>query len=119
MIWPFIQDCKFLQLTPRTINIPLKGALSMQNIRINVPSTFTIAIDSSAASVDIAVVRLLGLSDKEVENMSAEIITGQLRLTVASLSIEEINKDREKFLDQIRKNVEPELKKNRLGSAEC
>jgi flotillin len=111
IIWPFIQDSKFLQLTPRTISIPLKGALSMQNIRINVPSTFTIAIDSSAESVDIAVVRLLGLSDREVENMSAEIITGQLRLTVASLSIEEINKDREKFLDQIRENVEPELKK--------
>jgi flotillin len=110
-VWPLIQESKFLSLTPITISIPLKGALSLQNIRINVPSTFTIAIDATPESMNNAAVRLLNLSTMEIEKMASEIIFGQLRLTVASLRIEEINQDREKFLQAIRNNVEPELKK--------
>ena len=43
--------------------------------------------------------------------MAKEIIFGQLRLTVASLTIEQINQDRESFLESVRKNLEPELSK--------
>lgn len=110
-VLPLIQDSKFLDLTPMTINIPLKGALSSQNIRINVPSTFTIAIDTSKEAMVNAAVRLLGLVKDDIENMATEIIFGQLRLTVASLNIEDINQDREKFLLAIRNNIEPELRK--------
>ena len=110
-VWPLIQDSKFLDLTPMTISIPLKGALSFQNIRINVPSTFTIAIDTSTEAMHNAAVRLLELSQQEIEKMATEIIFGQLRLTVATLTIEDINQDREKFLQAIRNNIEPELRK--------
>ncbi len=110
-VWPLIQDSKFIELTPMTINIPLKGALSFQNIRINVPSTFTIAIDITPEAMNNASVRLLELDSKEIENMASEIIFGQLRLTVASLTIEQINQDREKFLLAMRNNIAPELKK--------
>lgn len=110
-IWPLIQDYHYLDLTPMTINIPLKGALSMQNIRINVPSTFTFAVDTDEATMNNAAVRLLGLNQRDIESMAAEIIFGQLRLTVASLTIEQINQDRERFLDAIRKNIDSELQK--------
>ena len=49
----------------------------------------------------------------DIEEMAKEIIFGQLRLTVASLTIEQINQDRESFLESIRRNVEPEL--NKIG----
>jgi flotillin len=111
VVWPLIQDSKYLDLTPMTISIPLKGALSLQNIRINVPSTFTIAIDTTEEAMNNAAVRLLGLPTQQIETMATEIIFGQLRLTVASLKIEEINQDRERFLLAIRNNIEPELKK--------
>jgi flotillin len=110
-VWPLIQGCSFLDLTPRTIHIPLKGALSHQNIRINVPSTFTVAVGVTSEIMNNASVRLLELGHKEIESMATEIIIGQLRLTVASLRIEEINQDRERFLEAIKKNIEPELHK--------
>jgi flotillin len=110
-VWPLIQDSKFIDLTPMTINIPLKNALSFQNIRISVPSTFTIAIDTSAESMRNASVRLLELTKEAIQEMASEIIFGQLRLTVASLTIEDINQDREKFLQAMRNNIEPELRK--------
>jgi flotillin len=113
MVWPIIQDYAFLSLTPMTIGIPLKNALSMQNIRIDVPSSFTVGVSTEPGIMTNAAERLLHLGFKEIEQMAGEIIFGQLRLTVASLTIEQINQDRESFLDSIRKNVEPEL--NKIG----
>jgi flotillin len=111
LVWPLIQEARFIDLTPITINIPLKGALSQQNIRVNVPSTFTIAVDTNPDSMTNAAVRLLDLKQSDIELMATEIILGQLRLTIASLTIEEINQDRERFLEAIRKNIQPELQK--------
>lgn len=89
----------------------LERALSNQNIRVNVPSTFTVAVGITPDVMNHAAVRLLDLSHKEIESMATEIIIGQLRLTIASLRIEEINQDRERFLEAIKKNIEPELHK--------
>jgi flotillin len=111
LVWPLIQGSAFLDLTPRNIHIPLNGALSHQNIRVNVPSTFTVAIGITSEVMNNAAVRLLDLDPRGIESMATEIIIGQLRLTVASLRIEEINQDRERFLESIKKNIEPELHK--------
>ena len=112
-IWPLFQDYTYMSLTPLTIPIPLTKALSLQNIRVNVPSTFTVGISTEEAIMNNAAERLLNLAQDNVESMAREIIFGQLRLTVASLTIEQINQDREKFLDAIRRNVAPEL--NKIG----
>ncbi|HRQ22269.1 MAG TPA: SPFH domain-containing protein [Anaerolineales bacterium] len=112
-VWPLIQDYAYLNLTPITINIPLENALSMQNIRINVPSTFTVGVSTVPEIMSNAAERILRLPQNAIEEMAKEIIFGQLRLTVASLTIEQINQDRESFLEAIRNNVEPEL--NKIG----
>tara|TARA_B100000886_G_scaffold119992_1_gene80735 strand:- start:1456 stop:2877 length:1422 start_codon:yes stop_codon:yes gene_type:complete len=113
LVWPLIQDWKKLSLIPMTINIPLTNALSIQNIRINVPSTFTVGISTDPLIMNNAAERLLHLKPPEIESMASEIIFGQLRLTVASLTIEQINKERDLFLEQIRDNVGHEL--NKIG----
>jgi flotillin len=113
LVWPLIQDSAYMSLTPITISIPLQNALSLQNIRINVPSTFTVGISTDKNIMNNAAERLLNLPPQRIEDMAKEIIFGQLRLTVASLTIEQINQDRESFLESIRKNVEPEL--NKIG----
>jgi flotillin len=112
-IWPLIQDYTYMSLTPLSIPIPLTKALSLQNIRVNVPSTFTVGVSTEESIMNNAAERLLNLDQDAVESMAREIIFGQLRLTVASLTIEQINQDREKFLDAIRRNVAPEL--NKIG----
>jgi flotillin len=111
LVWPIIQGATFLDLTPMTISVPLKSALSFQNIRINIPSNFTVGVSSAPQLMENAAVRLLGLNRREIEAMASEIIFGQLRVTVASLTIEQINQDRESFLAAIRNHVIPELGK--------
>ena len=110
-IWPIIQDYEFLDLTPMSIEVNLTNALSKQNIRVNVPSRFTIGISTEPSVMQNAAERLLGLHLDSVQDLAQEIIFGQLRLVVASMDIEEINSDRDKFLSHITHSVEAELKK--------
>lgn len=110
-IWPVIQDYAFLDLKPLSIEANLTNALSRQNIRVDVPCRFTIAISTEPENMSTAAERLLGLSSEQTQELAKDILFGQLRLVIATMTIEEINSDRDKFLDNISKNVDSELKK--------
>jgi flotillin len=110
-VWPLIQDYAYLSLEPIQIEVPLRGALSAENIRVNVPSVFTVAIDTRPEVMQNAAVRLLGLSVQEIRKQAEEMIFGQLRQVIASMGIEEINRDRDKFLEHVQHSLEPELAK--------
>lgn len=108
---PFFQSYSYLDLTPINIDIELKGALSSQNIRIDAPASFTIGISTETEVMQNAATRLLGRSLDEVQQLASEIIMGQMRVVFASMTIEEINNDREKLIAAITKGVEVELHK--------
>lgn len=108
---PLVQDYAYLNLDPIQIEVPLKGALSIENIRVNVPSVFTVAIGTDPATMQNAAIRLLGLNTDDIKRQAGDIIFGQLRQVIASMYIEDINRDREKFLINIQSSLEPELKK--------
>lgn len=110
-IVPVIQSYEFLDLTPISISVDLKNALSKQNIRIDVPSRFTVGISVEPGVMQNAAERLLGLKLDEIQELAKDIIFGQLRLVIATMEIEEINTDRDKFLAAVSSNVETELKK--------
>lgn len=110
-IWPVIQDFAYLDLKPISIEANLTNALSRQNIRIDVPCRFTIAVSTDGDTMNNAAERLLGLAPSEIQELSKDILFGQLRLVIATMTIEEINTDRDKFLDSISKNIDTELKK--------
>lgn len=111
LILPVIQSYEFLDLTPTPIEINLQSALSQQNIRINTPSTFTVGISTEAAVMANAANRLLGLQMNEVRELARDIIFGQMRVVIATMTIEEINTDREKLIEKIFSGVEVELQK--------
>ncbi len=110
---PLIQDYAFLGLEPIVIEIPLEGALSLNNIRVNVPSTFTVGVSTDPVLMNNAAERLLYLRTEQIRDQAQDIILGQLRLVIATLTIEEINKDREKFMALINENVGQEI--NKIG----
>ncbi len=110
-VWPIIQAYEFMDLTPMSISVDLKNALSRQNIRIDVPSSFTVGISTETGVMQNAAERLLGLKLQQIQDLAKDIIFGQLRLVIATMDIEEINTDRDKFLEAVSSNVETELKK--------
>lgn len=112
-IWPVIQDYGFLSLRPMQLDVNLTNALCSQNIRINVPSVFTVGISTDEELMGNAANRLLGINQQQIADLSRDIILGQLRLVIASMTIEQINSDRETFLSKIETNVGEEL--NKIG----
>lgn len=110
-IWPVVQSYEYMDLTPMSISVDLKSALSRQNIRIDVPARFTVGISTEPGTMQNAAERLLGLKLQEVQELAKDIIFGQMRLIIATMEIEEINTDRDKFLAAVTACVESELKK--------
>ena len=112
-VLPIIQSYDILSMKPMQIDCRLTGALSSQNIRVDVPTTITVAISTDPDIMQNAAERLLGMHDEEKENLITDIVYGQMRLIIADMTIEELNADRDKFLDKARKNIDNEL--NKLG----
>lgn len=110
-VWPVIQEFDYLSLEPIQIDIPLKDALSFENIRVSVPSVFTVAIGTEEVVRQNAAIRLLKLDQAQIKRQAQDIIFGQLRQVIASMRIEEINRDRDSFLHNIQQSLEGELKK--------
>ncbi|MBI2435614.1 MAG: flotillin family protein [Candidatus Hydrogenedentes bacterium] len=110
-IIPLLQDYAFLSLEPIQIEVPLKDALSMENIRVHVPSVFTVAIGTDPVTMNNAAIRLLSLTQLQIKKQAEDIIFGQLRQVIASMRIEEINRDRDHFLNKVQASLEPELRK--------
>ena len=110
-IVPVFQSYAFLDLKPISIETLLTNALSKQNIRVDVPSRFTVAISSEPEVMSNAAERLLGLTPGQIQELAKDILFGQLRLVIATMDIEEINADRDKFLTNVAKNVGTELRK--------
>ena len=110
-IKPIVQAYEYMDLTPMSISVDLKNALSRQNIRIDVPARFTVGISTEPGTMQNAAERLLGLKLVEVQELAKDIIFGQMRLIIATMQIEEINTDRDKFLEAVSSCVESELRK--------
>jgi len=114
-VWPVIQDYKYLDLTPLSIDVNLQDALSKQNIRVSVPAQFTVGISNKPELMIAAAERLLGLQRPDISSLAHDIIMGQMRLVIANMDIEELNTDRDKFVDSVYLNVGDELNKIGLG----
>lgn len=112
-VWPIIQGYEVMSMQPIQLNLVLKNALSAQNIRVTIPTTVTVAISQEPLIMQNAANRLLGADDDVKESLISDIVYGQMRLVIASMTIEELNSDRDKFLAQARDNINTEL--NKLG----
>ena len=104
-VLPIIQSYDVLSMEPMQIDCKLTGALSSQNIRVDVPTTITVAISTNPEIMQNAAERLLGMDTESTENLITDIVYGQMRLIIAEMTIEKLNSDRDEFLDKARKNI--------------
>ena len=86
MIWPVIQAYDFLDLEPFVVPIDLSNALSQENIRVSVPTTVTAAISNRTGVMQNAAIRLLGLSRGQIQAQAQDIILGQMRAVIATMT---------------------------------
>ena len=115
-IWPIFQDYQYLDLEPFVVPIDLTNALSQENIRVAVPTTVTAAISTQSGIMQNAAVRLLGLTRAQIQAQAQDIILGQMRAVIATMRIEDINRDRQAFMGRVNEAVGVELEKIGLSA---
>ena len=110
-VLPLLQDYEYLDLEPFVVPIDLDNALSQENIRVSVPTTVTAAISNQPGIMQNAAVRLLGLPRDKIQSQAQDIILGQMRAVIATMEIEEINRDRQAFMSKVNEAVSTEMEK--------
>ena len=110
-IWPVVQDYQYMDLEPFVVPIDLTNALSQENIRVAVPTTVTAAISIQTGIMQNAAIRLLALSRAQIQAQAQDIILGQMRAVIATMKIEDINRDRQGFMGRVNEAVGVELEK--------
>lgn len=108
---PIVQGYSFMSLKPLQFECNLQKALSSQNIRVDVPTTVTVGISTEPEVMQMAAERLLGLTNDQIEDLVKDIVYGQMRLIVSNMTIEELNSERDKFLEEVKNVVGGELRK--------
>jgi flotillin len=104
-VWPLIQDFQWLDLTPFSIDIQLKDALSKESSGVEMLSAFTVGISTEKGVMENAAERLLSLNLKSVNELANDIIIGEMRKIIASLKIAEFKTDTEILLNKISRGV--------------
>jgi flotillin len=110
-VWPLFQSYDYLDLEPFVVPIDLSNALSQENIRVTVPTSVTAAISIESGIMQNAAVRLLGQTVQQIQTQAQDIIIGQMRAVIATMKIEDINRDRQGFMVKVNEAVAVELEK--------
>ena len=111
-VMPVIQAYKTMSLRPIQLQQSVSG-LSNQNIKVTIPVTLTTAIGTSDALMQNAASRFLSAGRNDMADQIKDILIGETRGLMATMTIEDINADRVKFLDKAQKNIETQL--NKIG----
>jgi len=110
-VLPLLQAYDYLDLEPFVVPIDLSNALSQENIRVTVPTSVTAAISNQTGVMENAAVRLLGQTTQQIQAQAQDIIIGQMRAVIATMKIEDINRDRQSFMSKVNEAVAVELEK--------
>lgn len=109
-VWPIIQDFKKMSMKPIQIKATVDG-IDSQAIQLHLPVVLTTAISQDKMIQQNAATRFLSATPMEIQGQIQEILIGETRAIMATMLIEEINADRDKFLAKVRNNLEQELTK--------
>lgn len=109
-VFPIIQDWRKMSLKPIQIQTTVVG-VSSQMIKVTIPVTLTTGIGTTDELMQNAASRFLTTSTSEISDQIRDILIGGVRSLMATMTIEEINADRVKFLGSAKETIEIELNK--------
>ena len=109
-VWPVIQDYKTMSMRPLQIKSSIEGP-DKNTIRTKVMVALTTAISQDPTIQQNAAARFLSATEEEIAGQLKTILDGSIRLIIASMSVEELNADRDAFKTKVNENLSNELSK--------
>ncbi len=97
MVWPLFHTLGRLKLTARQISVGLTDAVTSQGIKVALEGVATFKVGADETSIRNAAERFLQTDIREVDDIVKNVLEGSLRSIVGTLTVEELNLDRQKF----------------------
>lgn len=110
-IWPIVEKVEYMDLTVMNIPVSTMGAITKYGVPLTVEAIANVKIGSDDVSLRNASERLLGKSDDEIQEIVRKTLEAHLRSICGTLTIEEINSDRQAFSQKVTSEAAEDLKK--------
>ena len=108
IVLPLVHKLGRLHLSARQINVNLSDAVTKQGIKVAVQGVATVKIGGDEESIRNAAERFLDRDD-QIEPIVKNVLEGSLRSIVGTLTVEELNYDRQKFQQEVQSAAKSDL----------
>ncbi len=112
---PLLEKVEYLSLNVMTIPLEIKRAYTVKGVPMMVKAVANVKIRSDDTSLQAAAERFLGMSADQIQRVIFQTLEGHLRSILGTLTVEEINSDRQSFAQKLTSEAAADLEKMGLG----
>ncbi len=112
---PLLEKVEYLHLNVMTIPLEIKRAYTLRGVPVSVKAVANVKIRGDETSLQAAAERFLGMTHVEVQKVIFQTLEGHLRSILGTLTVEEVNSDRQSFAQKLTSEAAADLEKMGLG----
>ena len=112
-VWPIVEDVAWLRLDVRTLDVVVNEIVTdvtRSGARINIKAVGQVKVSSESATMLTAAENLLGKSEVEINEIALKTLEGHARGVCATLTVEQINSERDALSTKIQNMAGNDLK---------
>jgi flotillin len=113
--FPLLEKVDYLSLNVMTIPLEIKRAYTVKGVPVSVKAVANVKIRSDDMSLQAASERFLGMTHDQMQRVIFQTLEGHLRSILGTLTVEEINCDRQSFAQKLTSEAAADLEKMGLG----
>ncbi len=115
LIVPFLEKVEYLSLNVLTVPLATSRAYTVQGVPVSVKAVANVKIKGDDDSMRAAAERFLGMKPEEFHRLVFQTLEGHLRAILGTLTVEEINNDRQSFAQKLTTEAAGDLEKMGIG----
>lgn len=113
--FPLLEKVEYLHLNVMTIPLEIKRAYTLKGVPVSVKAVANVKIRGDETSLQAAAERFLGMTPIEVQKVIFQTLEGHLRSILGTLTVEEVNSDRQSFAQKLTSEAAVDLEKMGIG----
>jgi flotillin len=108
---PLLEKVEYLSLNVITIPLKIERAYTLMGVPVSVKAVANVKVRSDDISLQAAAERFLGMSREEIQAVIFQTLEGHLRSILGTLTVEEVNSDRQSFAQKLTSEAAVDLEK--------
>jgi flotillin len=115
LVVPFLEKVEYLDLNVITVPLATSRAYTSQGVPVSVKAVANVKIKGDDESLRAAAERFLGMPQDQFHGLIFQTLEGHLRAILGTLTVEEINNDRQSFAQKLTSEAAGDLEKMGIG----